>query len=118
MCDGQDTDQDIRLDLRWLAGTLLSPGGPKEVLAEVVRVPILDYGDQRFVLSHPIPRCVRRWSEQVPDDFVFAWKASKFITHWKRLSENSRNSIELMDTRLKVLGRKAGPVLFQLPSHF
>ncbi|MGZ8323196.1 MAG: DUF72 domain-containing protein, partial [Rhodoplanes sp.] len=43
---------------------------------------------------------------------------SKFITHWKRLSEKSENSIELMVTRLEALGPKAGPVLFQLPARF
>jgi uncharacterized protein YecE (DUF72 family) len=61
---------------------------------------------------------VRAWREETPDDFLFAWKASKFITHWKRLSEKSVNSIELMESRLKVLGPKAGPVLFQLPARF
>ena len=61
---------------------------------------------------------VKAWREQTPDDFRFAWKASKFITHWKRLSEKSDNSIELMVTRLKVLGPKIGPVLFQLPPQF
>jgi uncharacterized protein YecE (DUF72 family) len=49
---------------------------------------------------------------------LFAWKASKFITHWKRLTESCANSIELMETRLKVLGPKLGPVLFQLPARF
>jgi uncharacterized protein YecE (DUF72 family) len=61
---------------------------------------------------------VRAWREQTPEDFVFAWKASKYITHWKRLSEKCRTSLELMETRLKVLGPKLGPVLFQLPPHF
>ena len=63
----------------------------------------------------PTLEAVRGWVEQTPNDFRFAWKASKFITHWKRLSEKSENSLELMQTRLKVLGRKTGPVLFQLP---
>src|SRR5688572_32460602 len=66
----------------------------------------------------PSLEAVEAWREQTPEHFVFAWKASKFITHWKRLSEKSVNSIELMETRLKVLGPKAGPVLFQLPSRF
>lgn len=63
----------------------------------------------------PTLEAVRAWVKQTPEDFCFAWKASKFITHWKRLSNKSRNSISLMETRLKVLGAKAGPVLFQLP---
>ena len=66
----------------------------------------------------PSLHAVKAWREHTPDDFRFAWKASKFITHWKRLSEKSDNSIALMVTRLKVLGPKLGPVLFQLPPQF
>jgi uncharacterized protein YecE (DUF72 family) len=66
----------------------------------------------------PSLEAVKAWREDTPEKFLFAWKASKFITHWKRLSEKSINSIELMETRLRVLGPKAGPVLFQLPARF
>ena len=66
----------------------------------------------------PSLEAVEAWREQTPKDFLFAWKASKFITHWKRLSDKSVNSIELMETRLAVLGPKMGPVLFQLPARF
>lgn len=66
----------------------------------------------------PTEDAVRSWAEGTPDGFVFAWKASKFITHWKRLSDNSRNSLALMESRLRLLRQKAGPVLFQLPPHF
>jgi uncharacterized protein YecE (DUF72 family) len=66
----------------------------------------------------PTPEAVRGWREQTGDDFVFSWKASKFITHWKRLSQNSINSLELLEDRLSLLGEKAGPVLFQLPPQF
>src|ERR1700730_18204148 len=64
----------------------------------------------------PSPEAVAAWRDQTPQDFLFAWKASKFITHWKRLSENCANSIELMETRLKALSPKVGVVLFQLPA--
>jgi len=66
----------------------------------------------------PTPAAVRSWEEQTGNDFVFAWKASRFITHWKRLSENSANSLELMEDRLSVLDGKVGPILFQLPPNF
>jgi uncharacterized protein YecE (DUF72 family) len=66
----------------------------------------------------PSPRAVQSWNEQTGRDFVFTWKASKFITHWKRLSENSVNSLELLEDRLSLLGDKAGPILFQLPPNF
>src|SRR5206468_6862552 len=63
----------------------------------------------------PTPEAVSAWREQTGKNFVFAWKASKFITHWKRLSQNSVNSRELLEDRLSLLGHKAGPILFQLP---
>ena len=66
----------------------------------------------------PSLEAVRAWRDQSPKDFLFAWKASKFITHWKRLGENSVNSIALMQTRLEALAPKVGAVLFQLPPHF
>ena len=66
----------------------------------------------------PSLEAVRAWRERTPPGFLFAWKASQFITHWKRLNDNCQNSIDLMVTRLEVLGPKAGPVLFQLPARF
>src|SRR5256885_6409471 len=66
----------------------------------------------------PTERAVAEWRDQTSEDFIFAWKASKFITHWKRLSDASVNSLELMESRLRILGDKAGPVLFQLPPQF
>jgi len=66
----------------------------------------------------PTEAAVRSWHDQTGPDFIFAWKASKFITHWKRLSARSVNSLELMESRLSLLGDKAGPVLFQLPPQF
>jgi uncharacterized protein YecE (DUF72 family) len=61
---------------------------------------------------------VRTWRDQTPKDFLFTWKASKFITHWKRLGETCPNSIALMESRLKALSPKVAAVLFQLPPQF
>ena len=61
---------------------------------------------------------MRRWRDETPDSFLFAWKASKYITHWKRLGKTSPSSLKLMNTRLRALRSKLGPVLFQLPAHF
>src|ERR1044072_1294525 len=66
----------------------------------------------------PSIEAVQTWHDSTPANFRFAWKASKFITHWKRLSDKSENSLELMKSRLLVLGSKCGPVLFQLPRRF
>jgi uncharacterized protein YecE (DUF72 family) len=66
----------------------------------------------------PTEAAVKAWRAQTPDGFVFAWKASKYITHWKRLSERSQNSLALLESRIELLGDKAGPILFQLPPQF
>ena len=58
----------------------------------------------------PSLEAARDWRKRTPRNFVFAWKASKFITHWKRLNDTCANSISLMESRLKLLGPKAGPV--------
>jgi uncharacterized protein YecE (DUF72 family) len=90
---------------------------------EVKKKDALSYYASRFDAAElnapfyrtPTIEAVEGWFRQTPDSFRFSWKASKFITHWKRLSENSANSLELMETRLAVLREKLGPVLFQLP---
>ena len=66
----------------------------------------------------PTVEAVCGWRDATPPDFVFAWKASKYITHWKRLTATSRSSLTLMESRLRLLGPKLGPVLFQLPPRF
>ncbi len=63
----------------------------------------------------PSPETVTAWRTRTPPNFVFAWKASKFITHWKRLNVSSQSSLTLLESRLALLGNKVGPVLFQLP---
>jgi uncharacterized protein YecE (DUF72 family) len=57
------------------------------------------------------------WSEQVPDDFVFAFKAPQVITHLKRLRDVSAET-EHFFRSLSVLDQKLGPVLFQFPKSF
>jgi uncharacterized protein YecE (DUF72 family) len=42
----------------------------------------------------------------------------EFITHGKRLSERSENSLDLLESRISLLRGKVGPILFQLPPQF
>lgn len=60
----------------------------------------------------PTRQAVQRWYAETGDDFIFAWKASRFITHWKRLSQSAVNSLALLEERLSLLHEKAGPILF------
>ncbi len=57
------------------------------------------------------------WRERTPDGFVFAVKASRYITHIRRLRE-PLEPVELFWSRAERLGPKLGPVLFQLPPRF
>lgn len=62
----------------------------------------------------PTMEAVQGWHDQTPEHFRFSWKASKFITHWRRLL-SAEQSVALLEERLGPLQEKAGPVLFQLP---
>jgi uncharacterized protein YecE (DUF72 family) len=57
------------------------------------------------------------WREATPGNFVFAVKASRFITHHKKLKD-PENAIENLLPRAAHLGSKLGPLLFQLPPHW
>lgn len=56
----------------------------------------------------------RSWAARVPDDFIFAVKASRYLTHVRRLKE-PRASVERLVDRAMELGRHLGPILIQLP---
>jgi uncharacterized protein YecE (DUF72 family) len=54
------------------------------------------------------------WAERTPDDFVMAVKASRYLTHVRRLRDPEEPVRRLLD-RAARLGGKLGPVLLQLP---
>jgi uncharacterized protein YecE (DUF72 family) len=62
---------------------------------------------------------VRSWAEQVPDGFLFAVKASRYLTHMRRL-RGIETGIERFWEPLEPLREagKLGPVLWQLPERF
>lgn len=62
----------------------------------------------------PGEAAVRAWRDATPDDFRFAAKASRFITHMKKLRE-VHDAVDTFLDRIALLGDKLGPVLFQLP---
>jgi uncharacterized protein YecE (DUF72 family) len=68
-----------------------------------------------------LPRAssVARWVDESPDGFLFAVKASRYLTHVKRLKDVPENLAILLD-RLEPLLRspKLGPLLWQLPPTF
>ena len=55
-----------------------------------------------------------RWREQAPRQFLYAIKASRFLTHMKKLKD-PEDPLERFFSNAQELGRQAGPVLYQLP---
>ena len=58
-----------------------------------------------------------RWCRETPPGVVVTVKASRFITHLKRLRDPVE-PVELFWERATRLGPRLGPVLFQLPPRF
>jgi uncharacterized protein YecE (DUF72 family) len=62
----------------------------------------------------PKEETLAMWRDTVPDQFIFAVKGSRYITHMKKLKD-PRKTVPAFLERVEVLGDKAGPILFQLP---
>ena len=62
----------------------------------------------------PSEKAFDTWRESTPDNFVFAVKVSRFITHIKRL-KNLGTAVENFLSRADLLKGKLGPLLYQLP---
>jgi len=57
------------------------------------------------------------WRERVPNHFLYAVKASRYLTHIRRLKEPA-DPLQLFWSRARLLGPKLGPVLYQLPPYW
>ena len=65
----------------------------------------------------PSEKAIAEWRDTVPDGFVFAVKASRYITHMKKLKEPEQ-TLSTFLKRIAILGDKLGPILFQLPPYW
>ncbi len=65
----------------------------------------------------PAEDTLNNWSEQTDDDFIFAMKANRYITHMKKLNE-PQEALEKMFDRFDVIDPKIGVILFQLPPNW
>jgi uncharacterized protein YecE (DUF72 family) len=61
------------------------------------------------------PESYRAWHDAVPEDFVFSVKGGRYITHMKRLRDVRGALANFFASGLLCLGRKLGPILWQLP---
>lgn len=62
----------------------------------------------------PKKEVFEKWRSSVPDTFLFIVKASRFITHMKKLKDPEVSAGNFLEN-VSGLGEKLGPVLFQLP---
>jgi uncharacterized protein YecE (DUF72 family) len=61
------------------------------------------------------PACWRRWYADTPDDFVFAVKGPRFITHMLKLRGVEQPLANFLASGVLALGHKLGPILWQFP---
>ncbi len=69
------------------------------------------YGMQR-------PDAFADWAARAPEDFVYAVKGPRFITHMKRLRDVQTPLANFIASGLLRLGAKLGPILWQFPPNF
>jgi uncharacterized protein YecE (DUF72 family) len=62
----------------------------------------------------PTAQTFTAWRKAAPRGFVFAVKASRYLTHMVKLKA-SKDSLHMLFTRVVKLEEKLGPILFQLP---
>jgi uncharacterized protein YecE (DUF72 family) len=62
----------------------------------------------------PPPETFAKWREQAPRRFVYAVKASRFLTHMKKLKDPKPGLAKFFQP-IENLGKKLGPIVFQLP---
>jgi len=65
----------------------------------------------------PPETSVGRWRELAPRGFTYAVKATRFITHYRRLKDAGEALAQFVE-RVSGLGEALGPLLFQLPPSF
>lgn len=61
------------------------------------------------------PSTYQSWLPEVPSDFVFAVKGSRFITHLKKLADVRTPLANFLASGVLALDRRLGPLLWQLP---
>ncbi|HWS51235.1 MAG TPA: DUF72 domain-containing protein [Microbacterium sp.] len=61
------------------------------------------------------PSSYIRWRDSVPDEFLFAVKGSRYVTHMLRLRDTGTALANFFASGLLALGPQLGPILWQLP---
>src|SRR3954471_1965102 len=91
----------------WRKGVFYPPGRParQELAFYAARFRTVELNNSFYRL--PTPEMFLRWRDNTPSDFEFAVKASRYITHIKRLRDVG-NELALFMERASLLGLKLG----------
>jgi uncharacterized protein YecE (DUF72 family) len=96
-------------------GEFYPPGLPEreELRFAAERFPTIELNGSFYSLQRP--EYYERWREQVPSDFIFAIKGSRYITHMLRLRGVETALANFFASGVLALEHKLGPLLWQLP---
>src|ERR1700757_1599013 len=86
----------------------------------------LEFAAQRFdtielkgsFYSLQRPQSFKQWHDATPDEFVFAVKGSRYITHMLKLRNTEAPLANFFAQGVLRLGKKLGPILWQFPPQF
>jgi uncharacterized protein YecE (DUF72 family) len=88
----------------------------KELAFAAAQFPTIEINGTFYSLQRP--SSFPHWFDETPDDFVFAVKGSRYLTHMRRLREPELPLANLFASGLLRLGPKLGPMLWQFPPNF
>ena len=99
----------------WQGGFYPEKIKPEEMLGFYSqRLPTVEINHTFYQM--PKVAVLENWARLTPEPFRFAIKASRRITHFARLkADAAADSVRYLYEKLKTLGAKRGPVLYQLP---
>jgi uncharacterized protein YecE (DUF72 family) len=79
-------------------------------------LPTLEINGSFYSLQRP--EYYAQWHDETPDDFVFALKGSRYITHMKKLRDVEAPLANYFASGVFNLRAKLGPILWQFPPNF
>jgi uncharacterized protein YecE (DUF72 family) len=95
-------------------GGLYPDGVPQRLWLEYYATHYLTVENNNSFYRLPSRETFESWRERTPDDFVMAVKASRYLTHVRRLRDPAEPVARLLGAAAG-LGPKLGPILLQLP---
>ncbi len=96
-------------------GTFYPPGLPHRRELEYLSRQVNSIEINGSFYSLQRPASYQAWAAATPEDFVFAVKGSRFITHMKKLRDVETPLANFFASGVLALGAKLGPLLWQLP---